>query len=107
VRYEHRLLPFSSLLTPPPVHHREFTDMANAQMNKRNEQVTSEMQYVAGCRHFHQARNMLERALLLYPSNSLIENEINNLLKIAKTNFVVLKLLADGHKKRLKGTTSF
>jgi len=35
------------------------------------------MQYVAGCRHFHQARNMLERALLLYPSNSLIENEVS------------------------------
>lgn len=35
------------------------------------------MQYVAGCRHFHQARNMLERALLLYPANNLIENEVS------------------------------
>jgi len=35
------------------------------------------MQYVAGRQHFHQARNMLERALLLYPSNSLIENEVS------------------------------
>lgn len=102
VRYEHRLLPFSSLLTPPPVHYQEFLDMTNGQMHKRNEKVTSEMQYVAGCRHFHQARNMLERALLLYPSNNLMENEINTLLKVAKTNFVVLKLLADGHKKDSK-----
>lgn len=36
VRYEHRLLPFSSLLTPPPVHYQEFLDMTNAQMHKRN-----------------------------------------------------------------------
>lgn len=36
VRYEHRLLPFSSLLTPPPVHYQEFLDMTNAQMHKKN-----------------------------------------------------------------------
>ncbi|XP_006607214.1 N-alpha-acetyltransferase 35, NatC auxiliary subunit isoform X2 [Apis dorsata] len=100
VRYEHRLLPFSSLLTPPPVHYQEFLDMTNAQMHKRN--VTSEMLYLAGCRHFHQARNMLERALSLYPPNASTVNEINDLLKVAKTNFVVLKLLADGHKKDSK-----
>ncbi|XP_029035765.1 N-alpha-acetyltransferase 35, NatC auxiliary subunit [Osmia bicornis bicornis] len=102
VRYEHRLLPFSSLLTPPPVNYPEFIDMTNAQMHKRNEKVTSETQYIAGCRHFHQARNMLERALSLYPPNASTVNEINDLLKVAKTNFVVLKLLADGHKKDSK-----
>jgi len=36
VRYEHRLLPFSSLLTPSPVHYQEFLDMTSAQMHKRN-----------------------------------------------------------------------
>ncbi|XP_076630546.1 N-alpha-acetyltransferase 35 [Colletes latitarsis] len=102
VRYEHRLLPFFSLLTPPPVHYQEFLDMTNAQMHKRNEKVTSEMQYLAGCRHFHQARNMLERALSLFPPNAGTVNEINELLKVAKTNFVVLKLLADGHQKDSK-----
>ena len=102
VRYEHRLLPFSSLLTPPPVHYQEFLDMTNAQMHKKNEKVTSEMQYLAGCRHFHQARNILERALSLYPPNASTVNEINDLLKVAKTNFVVLKLLADGHQKDSK-----
>ncbi|XP_076658561.1 N-alpha-acetyltransferase 35 isoform X1 [Halictus rubicundus] len=102
VRYEHRLLPFSSLLTPPPVHYQEFLVMTNAQMHKRNEKVTSEMQYLAGCRHFHQARNMLERALSLYPPNASTVNEINELLKVSKTNFVVLKLLAHGHQKDSK-----
>ncbi|XP_024947090.1 N-alpha-acetyltransferase 35, NatC auxiliary subunit isoform X2 [Cephus cinctus] len=102
VRYEHRLLPFSALLTPPPVHYQEFLEMTNAQMHKRNEKVTSEMQYLAGCRHFHQARNMLERALSLHPANTNIVNEINDLLKVSKTNFIVLKLLAGGHKKDSK-----
>nr|KAF7417202.1 hypothetical protein H0235_011733 [Vespula pensylvanica] len=102
VRYEHRLLPFSSLLTPPPVHYQEFSEMTNAQMYKKNEKVTSATQYLAGCWHFHRARNMLERALSLCPANINTVNEINDLLKVAKTNFVVLKLLADGHKKDSK-----
>lgn len=36
VRYEHRLLPFSSLLTPPPVLYQEFLDITNVQVYKRN-----------------------------------------------------------------------
>ncbi|KZC10889.1 N-alpha-acetyltransferase 35, NatC auxiliary subunit, partial [Dufourea novaeangliae] len=102
VRYEHRLLPFSLLLTPPPMHYQEFLHMTNAQMHKRNEKVTSEMQYLAGCHHFYEARNMFERALSLYSPNASIVNEINDLLKVSKTNFVVLKLLADGHQKDSK-----
>lgn len=35
VRYEHRLLPFSVLLTPPPVHYQEFLDMTNSQAMHR------------------------------------------------------------------------
>ncbi|KAG7201584.1 hypothetical protein KM043_004329 [Ampulex compressa] len=102
VRYEHRLMPFSILVTPPPVHYREFLEMTDVQMRKKKEKVSSEMQYLAGCRHFHQARIMLERALSFYPPHLTIVSEINDLLKVAKTNFVVLKLLADGHKKDSK-----
>lgn len=36
------------------------------------------MLYLAGCRHFHQARNMLERALSLYPPNASTVNEVNS-----------------------------
>ncbi|XP_046490624.1 N-alpha-acetyltransferase 35, NatC auxiliary subunit [Neodiprion pinetum] len=99
VRYEHRLLPFASLLTPPPVPYQEFLDMTSGQMLNRDETVTSEKQYLAGCGHFHQARNMLESALSLYPANVHTVNQINDLLKVSKTNFIVLKLLAGGHKK--------
>ncbi|XP_066582916.1 N-alpha-acetyltransferase 35, NatC auxiliary subunit [Prorops nasuta] len=102
VRYEHRLLPFSSLLTPPPVHYQEFLDMTNGQMHKRNDKLTSESQYLEGCRHFHQARTMLDRALALNPINNSTVEEIKSLLTVVKTNFVVLRLLADGHKKESK-----
>ncbi|XP_033211801.1 N-alpha-acetyltransferase 35, NatC auxiliary subunit [Belonocnema kinseyi] len=104
VRYEHRLLPFSSLLTPPPVHYQEFLDMTQLQKSKNSVQecFTSENQYLAGCRHFHQARNILDRALSLSPANSNTVSEINDLLKVAKTNFIVLKLLAGGHRKDSK-----
>ncbi|XP_058810914.1 N-alpha-acetyltransferase 35, NatC auxiliary subunit [Phymastichus coffea] len=101
VRYEHRLLPFSSLITPPPVHYKKFIEMTNAQMY-RNEKNSSETQYFDGCRHFHQAKNMLDRALELNPANPNTVNEINDLLKVAKTNFIVLKLLSGGHKKDSK-----
>lgn len=36
VRYEHRLLPFSSLLTPPPVPYKKFLEMTNAQMSRKS-----------------------------------------------------------------------
>jgi len=46
VRYEHRLLPFSSLLTPPPVHYQEFLDMTNAQMHKRNVNLITSISFL-------------------------------------------------------------
>lgn len=36
VRYEHRLQPFASLLTPPPVRYMEFLEMTGAHMQKKN-----------------------------------------------------------------------
>ncbi|XP_014213220.1 N-alpha-acetyltransferase 35, NatC auxiliary subunit [Copidosoma floridanum] len=101
VRYEHRLLPFSSLLTPPPIQYKKFIEMTNVQI-KKYEKGSSEEQYFDGCRHFNQAKNLLERALELNPPNANTVNEINELLKVVKTNFIVLKLLTGGHKKDSK-----
>ncbi|XP_043280355.1 N-alpha-acetyltransferase 35, NatC auxiliary subunit [Venturia canescens] len=101
VRYEHRLLPFSSLLIPPAADYQKFYDLTNSQMQKRNE-AKSDKQYYAACRHFDRARNMLDYAISLCPATANTVNEINDLLKIAKTNFVVVKLLAGGHKKDSK-----
>ncbi|KAK5639210.1 hypothetical protein RI129_011702 [Pyrocoelia pectoralis] len=96
VRYEHRFAPFQSLLTPPPVQYSEFRDMTSpARCSKQA--IDSMYLYIAGCKHFHQARQLLETV-------TPIDAEVVELIKICKTNFVVLKLLAGGHKK--ESTTS-
>lgn len=91
VRYEHRFAPFQNLMTPPPVQYQEFRDLIS--LNRYPQQPVDSMYlYIAGCKHFHQARQLLE-------TNQIPDPEILELLKISKTNFVVLKLLAGGHKK--------
>lgn len=90
VRYEHRFAPFQNLLTPPPVVYSEFREMTSFQRFPQ-QPVDSVFLYIAGCKHFHQARQLLESVPL--------DHEISELLKICKTNFIVLKLLAGGHKK--------
>ncbi|KAK9890677.1 hypothetical protein WA026_012029 [Henosepilachna vigintioctopunctata] len=90
VRYEHRFIPFQNFLTPPPVQYSEFREMTSLQ-NFQHQPVDSTYLYLGGCKHFHQARQLLESI----PQ----ESEIVELIKICKTNFIVLKLLAGGHKK--------
>ncbi|XP_044754766.1 N-alpha-acetyltransferase 35, NatC auxiliary subunit [Coccinella septempunctata] len=90
VRYEHRFAPFQNLLTPPPVQYAEFREMTSLQ-NFQHQPVDSTYLYIGGCKHFHQARQLLETI----PQ----ESEVVELIKICKTNFIVLKLLAGGHKK--------
>ncbi|XP_014293858.1 N-alpha-acetyltransferase 35, NatC auxiliary subunit [Halyomorpha halys] len=83
VRYEHRFSPFINvLLTPPPVQYSEFKEMTDSL-----EHSNSQSLYLAGCKHFHQARTLLE-------SIHNPDQEITELIRISKTNFVVLKLLA-------------
>ncbi|XP_044256137.1 N-alpha-acetyltransferase 35, NatC auxiliary subunit [Tribolium madens] len=89
VRYEHRFAPFQNLLTPPPVQYSEFREMTSVE--RLQQPVDSIYFYVTGCKHFHQARQLLE--------NIQADSEISDLIKISKTNFIVLKLLAGGHKK--------
>ncbi|XP_067001867.2 N-alpha-acetyltransferase 35, NatC auxiliary subunit [Anabrus simplex] len=90
VRYEHRFAPFASLLTPPPMQYAEFRDMTS--LMRYDQPPNSTNLYLQGCQHFHKARSLLET---INPQ----DQEVNDLLKVAKTNFVVLKLLAGGHKK--------
>ncbi|CAH2102753.1 unnamed protein product [Euphydryas editha] len=86
VRYKHRFAPLS-VLTPPQVHYLEFCEMTQP-LQYENPVIL----YVAGCKHFQQARTFLETI-------TTPDQEVTDLLKVAKTNFVVLKLLAGGHKK--------
>nr|XP_018903163.1 PREDICTED: N-alpha-acetyltransferase 35, NatC auxiliary subunit [Bemisia tabaci] len=87
VRYEHRFFPFGMLVTPPPVQYYEFQEMTSLL-----EQSSSEMLYAAAYEHFHRAKTLFEG--IVNP-----DQEVRNLLKIAKTNYVVLKLFATGHKR--------
>lgn len=94
VRYEHRFAPFQNLLTPPPVQYSEFKEITSGERFQQ-QPVDSICYYTAGYKHFHQARQVLENSAFGGDGGG----EINELLKIAKTNFIVLKLLAGGHKK--------
>ncbi|XP_026319501.1 N-alpha-acetyltransferase 35, NatC auxiliary subunit isoform X2 [Hyposmocoma kahamanoa] len=86
VRYKHRFAPLS-VLTPPQVHYHEFCEMTQP-LQYENPVIL----YLGGCKHFQQARSLLETI-------TTPDQEVQDLLKIAKTNFVVLKLLAGGHKR--------
>lgn len=55
VRYEHRFAPFSCMLTPPPVQYAEFYDMTLTLQHSHSQGL-----YMHGCKHFHQARSLLE-----------------------------------------------
>ncbi|KAL0278733.1 UNVERIFIED_CONTAM: hypothetical protein PYX00_000465 [Menopon gallinae] len=90
VRYEHRFAPFACLLTPPPMQYSEFKKMTSSL--RYETLLDSSNLYLGGCKHFHQARSLLES--LTNPDQEVLE-----LIRICKTNFVVLKLLATGHKK--------
>lgn len=98
VRYQHRFAPFQNILTPPSVQYAEFREMTTFEMDQQ-QSVNSIFLYIEGCNHFHQARQLLESI----PTNT----EITNLVTICKTNFVVLKLLAGGHKKDSKKPPDF
>ncbi|CAH0695085.1 unnamed protein product [Spodoptera exigua] len=86
VRYKHRFAPLS-VLTPPQVHYHEFCEMTQP-LQYENPVIL----YLGGCKHFQQARSLLETI-------TTPDQEVQDLLKVAKTNFVVLKLLAGGHKR--------
>ncbi|XP_026732109.1 N-alpha-acetyltransferase 35, NatC auxiliary subunit isoform X2 [Trichoplusia ni] len=86
VRYKHRFAPLS-VLTPPQVHYHEFCEMTQP-LQYENPVIL----YLGGCKHFQQARTLLETI-------TTPDQEVTDLLKVVKTNFVVLKLLAGGHKR--------
>lgn len=62
VRYEHRFAPFQNLLTPPPVQYSEFRDMTSP-ARCYQQSIDSMYLYIAGCKHFHQARQLLDTVL--------------------------------------------
>lgn len=95
VRYDHRFSAFNVLLTPPLVQYSEFYEMTN-----RLKETGVDSLYFSASKLYHQARTVLE-------SITNPDNEVNALLKVVKTNFVVLKVLASGHKRGHEHTLDF
>lgn len=95
VRYEHRFAPFTELTTPPPMPYYEFKRMELSLLR-----LPSCDLFFAAAKHFHQARTLLEAI----PDPDV---EMIDILRIAKTNFVVMNLLANGHKKESRSPPEF
>nr|XP_053647736.1 N-alpha-acetyltransferase 35, NatC auxiliary subunit-like [Cherax quadricarinatus] len=89
VRYEHRFLPFSVVMTPPPVHYDQFLSMTD---------LSNFPQPVSAATLYHDARNHFFKARSLLETIHAASTEVQQLLKVVKTNFVVMKLLEGGHK---------
>lgn len=88
IRFDHRFAPFGNLTTPPPVPYNEFKKMRSHLMKTS----TASDLYLAAAKHFHQARTVLE-------SIPNPDTEMNDILRIAKINFVVMNVMSTGHKK--------
>lgn len=95
VRFVHRFAPFSNLTTPPPVPYCEFKKMRSNLLKSESSEL-----YLAAAKHFHQARSILEAI----PNP---DSEMNDILRIAKVNFIVMKVMATGHKKDSKTPPTF
>ncbi|XP_070134404.1 N-alpha-acetyltransferase 35, NatC auxiliary subunit homolog isoform X2 [Drosophila bipectinata] len=95
IRYNRRFLPFAALTSPPPVSYAEFKNIRDHMMRPSAEEL-----YSYAAKHFDQARNVLE-------SIQNPDQEMLDLLQIARTNFVVMNVLARGHQKEVKRQPEF
>ncbi|EDW02290.1 GH21912 [Drosophila grimshawi] len=95
IRYNRRFSPFVPLTSPPPVSYAEFRNIRDHMMQNSAEDL-----YSYAAKYFDQARNVLE-------SIQNPEQEILDLLQIARTNFVVMNVLGRGHQKEVKRQPEF
>ncbi|XP_038078607.1 N-alpha-acetyltransferase 35, NatC auxiliary subunit-like isoform X1 [Patiria miniata] len=98
VRFEHRFAAFSAVLTPPLVQYETFCEMTD--IRKMDANRTPLDVYYTAYKFFMQASSMLEKIPNLTP-------ELNALIRVAKTNVVVIKLLMGGHKRDSKVPPEF
>lgn len=98
VRYNHRFAVFSCVNTPPVMTYAQFQDMTD--VTRYNPPLQSTDLYNGAAKCFQQTRTYLEE--MAAPSE-----EMQTLIKIAKTNFVVMRVLIGGHKKDSKAPPEF
>jgi len=83
IRYEHRFSPFQCITAPPYLPYKQYIIMTdNSQFNNH----TPHQLFSSSSRHFDHAKVLLS-------DQEFSEKE--SLLKVAKTNFVVTKILSD------------
>ncbi|XP_058458591.1 N-alpha-acetyltransferase 35, NatC auxiliary subunit isoform X3 [Malaya genurostris] len=95
VRFEHRFAPFATLSTPPPMAYSDFKLMKSYLLKSPAEEL-----YASASKHFHEARVLLES----YPNP---DEEWHEIVKVAKTNFVMMNLLATGLNRQSKTSPDF
>ena len=93
VRFEHRFSAFTSIDTPQPVSYFQYKDATTPMFAA--EISTSMAMYQEAQRYF-------EKAVATFQRLEVKSSEIESLLKVAKTNFVVIKLASSGHKQDSK-----
>eukprot|EP00794_Sanderia_malayensis_P004678 gene4678-5288_t len=92
MRYEHRFSAFTFIDTPQPVMYSQYKE-ATAPMFVKENSVS--MLYQEAQRYF-------ERAMATFQKLQTKDSNLERLLKVAKMNFVVMKLASSGHKKDSK-----
>jgi len=91
ILYFRRLSSFIGINTPPYVNHSKFKES----YERENELCVNKQDYIKqSCDQFEEAKALL---VYLYLQNP--DDEIDSLLKVVKTNIVVLKLILSGHKQ--------
>jgi hypothetical protein len=92
-RYNHRFAQFACLNTPPPLPYGQFKDSTD--ISRYEPALESSNLYNASAKSFQQSRVQLE-------SITTPTEEVQTLLKIVKTNFIVVSVLCKGHKRDAK-----
>ncbi|EDV21028.1 uncharacterized protein TRIADDRAFT_60373 [Trichoplax adhaerens] len=92
LRYEHRILPFMNVYSPQLITYEKFTEVREY---TRAALATATEFYSSSAKFFNMAKTKLEEI-------SKPNDDVTNLIKITKTNMVVMNLLASGHKKESK-----
>lgn len=95
IRFNRRFAPFAALTSPPQVTYQEFKKIRAQLMQMPSSEI-----YMCAARYFEQARNVLE-------SIQNPEQEILDMIHVAKVNFVVMNVLAKGHQKDSKAQPDF
>jgi len=105
VRFNRRFAPFSAVPTPPAIPYFQYRDMTKFEFQSHTDL------YNTAVKHFTQAKVSFESLQAgefpAAPGMSMDVSNVENLIKISKTNLIVVKLLIGGHKANAKSRPQF